>query len=135
MKTIKEIESELDITYEIVQIPKYIWYAYKNGEVHVFSSRAEAKKCSDNIEGSYDEKSLKETQDIVKRNIDKEAIVIKKWNELLREEYKDLNDNLYDVCYNYSYEKHHHAGNDSVADGMDSIVYFAREILEIFKKE
>lgn len=55
------------------------------------------------------------------------------WHSDLRSEYKDLSNNVFDICYDEAYDRGHHAGYDEVVYQMEHIVIFAKKILNMCK--
>ena len=62
------------------------------------------------------------------------ALATDLWYGSLRDHYRCLNNEVFDECYNYAYERQHHNGNDAVTEEMRDVVAFAEAILAATKK-
>lgn len=114
--------------------PEYEYYYLKNGISHgPFKSRDNIPKSVSSIEKVW--VNEKEYNEAKKEVNDEYNNAINKWYKDLREEWKELSDVTFGLCYNFSYEKHHSYGFDEISNGLYDIIHFAQEIISANKEK
>jgi hypothetical protein len=107
---------------------KYIYFAYKNGEVKEFETKEGALMFSSNIEKFH---SNKEEMDIYSKAIkDFSTNVYDAWLSDLREEYLELTDKQFQLCYDEACNRDFE-GHDEVVNYMTDVVIFAKQLLDL----
>ena len=110
---------------------KYVYYGYKNGECKSFETRDEAKEFGIAVERVQTNKEECDLYWAKRDALAMQALDI--WYNTLREEYKHLSDNIFNLCYDQAYDRGHAYGYDEVASYMTGIVDFAERIIEASK--
>lgn len=126
----------LDVGFlDLPDIPNQtcIVHAYKNGEVHTFDNREEARKFSSNYEVVWVSSPERDAIIELRRKVEAEAYDL--WYNKLREDWSDINDALFRVCYDGAYERGHSSGYDEVANYMGDIVEFALRVARAMKED
>lgn len=124
-------QARVELNLDIPDSPptrKIKYFAYKNGTCTTFDTRAEALGFSAIIEEFLDNK---EEIDQYWQNatlINEKAQSI--WYKSLREEWKELSEELFAVCYYEACNRGESHGYDSVADYMYSVVDFAKSVIK-----
>jgi hypothetical protein len=108
------------------------WFGYKDGEAREFPNQNAAKDFSPLVER------------VLVKNVDKNAwyenarlLELKAselWHDHLRQEFSDLTDGVYALCYSRAYEDGHSSGYDEVYNEMIGAVEFAKEIMKAVSK-
>ena len=106
--------------------PAPTYNAYKNGQCTNFADREQANKFSKLIETVFVKNPDREKWFEEARIQEGRAIEI--FHNDLREEYSDVPDEIYDLCYSKAYDRGHHAGFDEVASYLNETIDFANEI-------
>lgn len=112
------------------------WYAYKQGVV-LGKSTVSGEDASARFGPCVVEHVIENHEAINawKRAMNSAgALATDLWYESLRDHYRCLNNEVFDECYNYAYERQHHNGNDAVTEEMRDVVAFAEAILAATKK-
>ena len=111
---------------------KYVWHAYKNGSL-VYTSEVSREDAEAQGKTKIVEKVLQNEEEInawkqLYEETSNKASDL--WYADLREEYSYLNDAVFNLCYDYAYERGHSAGHDEVAYYMVDAVSFAEKIIK-----
>lgn len=125
----KAIAAEHGIDLDVAW-PKreYKYFAYKGGEAKEFESREEAARFSTIIETvQTNEAEIKKHEIEYNRRY---SMVFEVWYKGLRSDYADLNDEIFAKCYSKAYEDGHSSGHDNVANELDYIADFARDVIK-----
>lgn len=120
------VRVSLGLTNPFRPAPLYTYFAYKNGESFQFASKTTAEQFSSNIEAVIT--NTKEIDDFWKNRNELEAKAFDIWYTSLRNEFSDLSDSLFELCYNQAYATGHSYGHDEIANKMIDIVDFALTI-------
>jgi len=123
-------EKTVNLTYSS-KLPerKFMYYAYRNGTCSIFDNEKEAKRFSCLIEKKMINSDEVEQYWDTKRIIEIEAFTI--WYESLREEWSELSNELFKVCYGEAELRGHSSGCDEVANCMYDVVEFAQRVLKL----
>lgn len=105
----------------------YRYFAYKDGQAFECSSKAEAQKISHLIE--YILVNKDEIDQYAKNQNALLNKAIQLWKDNLREEYSDIPENVYGLCYEKAYDRSHDYGYDEVASTLEDEIEFACKIL------
>ena len=109
-----------------------VWYAYKAGQAIKCVDQHSAKMLSPNIERVIEKNPARDIWFADRRGLEMKASEI--FHQALREEYDDLSDEVYGICYDEAYDEGHSSGHDEVANYMISKVSFAQSIIRAVKK-
>lgn len=106
----------------------YAYYAMKNGKVQKFASDKEAKAFSSFVERVW------ENEDEYKKQLceyqDGQNAQFIAFQNACFEYFSDVcSREVFDLCWDFSYETHHAYGYDEVANGLYDIVDFAQKIV------
>lgn len=125
----KAIAAEHGIDLDVAW-PKqeYKYFAYKGGKAKEFESREEAARFSTIIEKV--QTNIVEIDNFKSEYCQRETMVYAVWYEGLRCEHSDLNDEIFAKCYSKAYEDGHSSGHDNVANELDYIADFARDVIK-----
>ena len=146
-----EVMAELELASDYNFNPKKIFdvYIYKGGKVVevvkdaiVWPERFRASK-DEKVEAAlkkhdakiYEAVCINELE-VERAKYSREAIqrrAFHLWYDALRAEFSEVNEAVFDICYDQAYDRYHHASYDEVANGMHDIVYFAKQIIEASK--
>jgi hypothetical protein len=126
MKNFKEYDDQF-VKPEIVE-KQFSWFAYKNGESKQFDSSDAAKAFSKNTEKVCTNQAEFDASWKAYREVAQQAVDA--WYADLREEYSELTDKQFSLCYNEAYDRGHSAGHDEVRSYLYDIVDFAKELLK-----
>lgn len=105
----------------------YRWVGYSGGKLIECKSMMEAQQYALHERLSTEE-SVQARDNFFKDNIEKEKKAINLFVRSLREDYSEISDQLFDVCYDEAYKRGHSAGYDEVAAYMDEVVGFAKKV-------
>lgn len=105
----------------------YKYFAYKDGKTFECSSKEEASKISPLIEQVLANKD--EIDHYAKKRNALFSMAVQLWKDNLREEYSDIPDNVYNLCYEKAYDRSHAYGYDEVASTLEDTIAFACKIL------
>ena len=109
--------------------PKYQYYYLKDGKsIGPFDQKPIIKNPIEKV--WVNEKEYKEASKEVN---DEYNNAIENWYKDLKNEWSELPDKVFDLCYSFAYDKYHSSGFDEVANGMYDICYFAKEIISANK--
>lgn len=104
-------------------------YAYADGKVEQFDNEFEAKHFSNNIEVKWIDTPERIDAIASHRLVNETAFNI--WYKSLRDYWRDLSDDLFNICYNEAYDRGHSYGYDEVASYMHDVVSFAKKVLKV----
>lgn len=129
MKTFNEYRKAAGY-FNLPEMPKQerIIYAYKDGEVREYATVQEAKQFSQRTEIAY--KSSPARDHILEMWEQVEQKAYEAWYSDLRDEWSELSDAVFDICYSKAYEDGHSAGYDEVSNCMHDIVALAERIIQ-----
>jgi hypothetical protein len=105
------------------------YIGYKLGEVQYFDTEVAAKQFSNLIE--VDPACTKQCDKFraAQKRRENKAMMI--WYTALSDEYRRyISPVVFDLCYDEAYARGHYAGYDEVANCMDSVVEFAKKVLD-----
>jgi hypothetical protein len=105
----------------------YRWVGYSGGKLIECKSMTEAQQYALNERLSTPE-SVKARDDFFKSNIEKEKQAVNIFYKSLREDYLNISDELFEVCYAEAYKRGHSEGYDEVALCMAEVVEFAQKV-------
>ena len=118
--------------YDSKPAHKYVWHAYKNGSL-VYTSEVSHEDAEKQGKTKLIERILQNEEEINAWNtLYKEASnkAFDLWYADLREEYSDLNNEVFNLCYDQAWERGHSAGHDDVESYMQDVVSFAEKIIK-----
>ena len=118
-------------TYSSKPESEYVWHAYKNGSL-VYTSEVSREDAEKQGKTKLVEQVLQNGEEINAWNqLYKEtsAKAFELWYADLREEYSNLVDEVFNLCYDQAWDRGHSAGYDEVASYMQDIVIFAEKII------
>lgn len=107
------------------------FYAYLDGQATLCNSEAEAYKISKLTERIVINKE--EIDDYWKKARYFESEAHRLWYDDLRNEYNDVSDGVFELCYNRVILTHDSYGHDTVADELYDIIYFVKNIIDEVK--
>jgi hypothetical protein len=107
-----------------------VWYAYKHGK---FIGTAPTQEDCWKIYNTHITERVCTNQDVIdcwrqQLRLHQQAIHTI-WYNALREEYADISDALFDLCYGEAYDRGHSLGYSEMEGVMSSVVSFARKVL------
>ena len=105
----------------------YRYFAYKDGQAFECSSKAEAQKINHIIEYILINKD--EIDHYTQKRNALLSMAIQLWEKNLREEYADIPDDVYNLCYEKAYDRSHAYGYDEVASTLEDTIAFACKLL------
>ena len=105
----------------------YRYFAYKDGQAFECSSKADAQKISHLIE--YILVNKDEIDQHAKNQNALFSMAVQLWEKNLREEYADIPDDVYNLCYEEAYDRSNAYGYDEVASTLEDTIAFACKIL------
>ena len=95
----------------------YRYFAYKDGKTFECSSKEEAQKISHLIE--YILVNKDEIDHYSQKRNALFSMAVQLWKDNLREEYSDIPENVYGLCYERAYDRSHAYGYDEVASTLE----------------
>lgn len=104
-----------------------MYRAMKNGEVKTFDSYSEAKQFSSLIEEVFVNRDEYAKQ--LEQYYAQDALRHAAFKAACREHFKEVNDEVFELCWDYSSTEHHSHGYDEVANGLYDIVDFAERVV------
>ena len=110
----------------------YRWVGYSGGKIIECRTMGEAAEYALHDRLATDE-SAKAREDFQKSKTEKEARAIEMFQKSLREEYPEVPDALYDVCYREAYTRGHASGLDDVAHILADVISFAELVQKVTK--
>jgi len=129
VRTYNQIKEEVGYVASPGPAPNYVWYAYKEGVVlGQYPTAEEAKKHSKVVDKVQTNKA--ECDEHYNRTITLSRKVNEIFDKELREEYSDLSDKVYALCYSEAWDRGHAWGLDEVASIMQGVINFAESILK-----
>ena len=130
MKKYSDIKKEFTFPDPILPIWKY--FAYKDGKViGEFDSEKEAKQFANIVEKVLINKAEAKQHAEQVSNINSQIYDI--WYTALREEYSDLSDDQFNICYDMAYDRGHSCGHDEVANYMIDVHEWAVKLIQTVK--
>ena len=108
--------------------PQTVYYTYAKGVVTEHATREQALLASNTIERFVVNQD--EIDEYNEMKATQYAAVDDEWMRLLREEYVELPQEVFDICYQEAYERGHSHGHDEVANVMISVIDFTRRLLQ-----
>lgn len=106
---------------------KVIYFAYKNGEAKEFSNLYDAEKFSSITERVV--RTPSENAEHVKLIYQKQTEAFDNWYKDLREEWKCMSDDIFNVCYSDASNKRN--SYDEIANNFDEYSEFVSKIILI----
>ena len=132
-KTYKEIADEIGLDLVNMEPPpqKKMWYAYHEGKVLTCNSLQEAKKYK-LYETVVDSESLSAIQDHWNSRMKLEAQAAQIFKDEIRNEYSEMSDALYDLCYKAAQDRSKSSSDyEEIPDNMKYFVLFAQKAINI----
>lgn len=109
-----------------------VWYAYFGGQAVKCVDQKSAKALSPNVERVVEKNPARDIWFADRRSLEMKASEI--FHKALREEYSDLSDEVYSICYDEAYDDGHSSGYDEVANCMIGVTFFAAKIMKAVQK-
>lgn len=133
-KSYVECCTEVGFTVSKTEPPEQIkqWFAYVDGKSIHCPNQAEAKKYKLH-ECVFDPVSK---QEIVKYWDDRRILEVKAQEmfvKSLREDYPEIKQPVFDLCYQEAYKRNHSSGLDSVADELSDVIDFVTSAIKLSK--
>jgi hypothetical protein len=128
----KELNAEILANIGDCPEREVVYYGYKDGKAAAYASRIEAESYGSKfIESVLENKA--EIDDYWKQYHSLVSVLDKQFHDYLREEYSNLNDETYAICYSQAYEDGHSSGYDEVENYMSTYVDMAERIIKANK--
>lgn len=135
MKSYSYYEDKYEHDYKPLVCRKYLrYYYYDNGDL--IATQEIASKLVPKLKQYKDcvtqEKCVNEDEivEIIKHNESVDELIYNEWYTDLRNEYSELNDVTFKLCYDYAYDQGHSYGCNEVTNCMVAVVEFVTEILK-----
>lgn len=106
--------------------------AMKNGEVKTFDSYREAKMFSPLIEEVFVNRDEYAKQ--LEQYYAQDALRNAAFKAACREHFAEVNDEVFELCWDYSSTEHHSHGYDEIANGLYDIVDFAERVVSAARR-